>query len=302
MEVLWQDLRGIHDLKIVSPQKLDILPILRHRYETAATFEPEAGPERVDPGVVLPGCQSVLVAFYQLPRPQWQEMPEGAGRLASVSWGEDYHTILRDSLRMLQERLEAQDPTGEFFLQVDTGPLYERGFAQKTGAGHLGKSGNFIHHRLGSYVALGILCTTLELPLDEEEGHYSCGDCSRCIQACPGGCLHEDGTMIPTSCRSFLSQKKGMLTAKEQEILGDALYGCDICQWVCPKNQGVEEKNAEEDLLHWVRSQDLEGLSNKKFREIYGHRSGAWRGAALWRRNLGYMEEASGPGKINEKC
>ncbi|MDO5037641.1 MAG: tRNA epoxyqueuosine(34) reductase QueG [Tissierellia bacterium] len=293
---MWQEILkisrdlGIHDLGLAYPEDLkgqEALLAWRRQAGWELEIEEEDLARRIDPRRTLASCRSILLVFIQLPPSSPLALKEGEGRLASVSWGRDYHQVLKEKIQDLAQAIKKRLGPFEGAIQVDTGPLLERSLAQATGRGIIGKNGLFIHRDLGSYVALGLLLTDLDLREDRQEALFlSCKDCQACQKACPGQALGEEG-INPQTCRSWISQKKGDLGPEEEKILGDSLYGCDVCQWVCPLNQGIKTQ----DLSLWgplrktIQLGDLQTLSNRDFKRAYGQLAGAWRGKKVWLRN-----------------
>ncbi|MCD1146639.1 tRNA epoxyqueuosine(34) reductase QueG [Peptoniphilus sp. KCTC 25270] len=282
---------GIHDLAIIHPHRDPSLKELLNRRKEEGrqlSIEEENIALRVDPFLSLPPCQSMFVLFYQIPYELEKGNPsKEMGELASISWGEDYHRILTRQLEELDEFLRGKiGETYQSYFQVDTGPLYERYFAEKTGRGSRGKNGSFIHKDLGSFVAIGLLLTNIEIKKMEEKMLPSlCGRCQKCIENCPGGAISEEGIVDPRKCRSWITQKKEELTVWEEILMGNSLYGCDICQKVCPQNRNIQKRNQEENLIQEISLEEIETLSNRECKKKFGHLSGFWRGPKLWKRN-----------------
>lgn len=283
---------GFHDLALVPASRLDAMASVLMKRKAAGEMLPiehEDIDARLDPAGSLPSAKSVFVAFEQVPfAEQEPESMKGYGRLASFSRDTDYHVILNEKMARLEAYLEKNYPEVEYYRQVDTGPLYERGFALLTGKGFIGRNGSFIHHRLGSYVAIGLLLTTIEggeirAPLG------SCGDCRACVDACPGKAIEMTGILHPGRCRSWITQKRGELTEGERAVMADWLYGCDVCQMVCPKNKGIEAVYEITDPIEAVCLDGLEAESNRSFKKRYGRLSGSWRGKKQWVKNAAYI-------------
>lgn len=282
-----------HDLALIPAVTLDEMESVfsaREKEGRRLPIEPEGIRERIDPVLSLSSARSIFVAFEQIPfSERLPESKQGYGRLAGVSRDRDYHDLLGEKLKKLEEYLNQNYPNVKAYCQVDTGPLYERGFASLTGKGFIGRSGNFIHHILGSYVTIGLLVTNLsggELKIQKNR----CGDCNRCVLACPGGALSDEGIVNPVRCRSWITQKRGDLSEWEQDIMGDWLYGCDICQMVCPKNRRIEKKFQVEEPMERIRLDDIRKTSNRTFKKQFGRLSGSWRGAKQWKKNADYID------------
>jgi epoxyqueuosine reductase len=160
------------------------------------------------------------------------------GRVASYAWGDDYHDVLPERLRNLVAFIEAQ--VGEAVPNrwyTDTGPLLERELAQRAGLGWIGKNTCLIHPGLGSYFLLAEVLLGIELDPDPPYLPDSCGSCTRCIQACPTACILPDRTLDASRCISYLTiELKGAIPQELRPQLGDWVFGCDVCQQVCPWN------------------------------------------------------------------
>jgi epoxyqueuosine reductase len=166
-----------------------------------------------------------------------EEPPPGHGRLPRYTWWDAYGE-LRKRLDELGRRLG-----GEYRVLVDANQHVDREAAARSGVGFYGKNTMLITRRFGSWVVLGTLVTTAELEstpsLDAD-----CGSCTLCIEACPTGALDEPGVVDSTRCLSYMTQSAAPFPEEHCEALGDRVYGCDICQDVCPWNRGIEERRA----------------------------------------------------------
>lgn len=216
---------------------------------------------------------------------------EQAGNLSVYARGMDYHSVLRAHLGTVCELLGAEYPKHSFFASADSSPLPEREAAWLSGMGLRGENGLFILPPYGSYLFLGTILTDAPLPLEVQPSAPPCMACGKCKAACPTGALEGKGV-----CLSDLTQKKIALTAEEEALLRahPYIWGCDICQNVCPYNR--EPKIAplpefEDDYLPSLTLSMLEGLTSREFKEKFGHRAFAWRGAAVLRRNLALKGE-----------
>lgn len=168
--------------------------------------------------------------------------PEPAGRIARYALGTDYHTGLRDRLEALAADLRAEGlPAGEVAF-VDDRPLAERALAARAGLGWIGKNSNLLtHERAGSWVFLGAILSSAEIEPDDPI-RTSCGSCTRCISGCPTGAIVAPQTVDARRCISYLTiEHPGSLTAWEAEAIGDWIFGCDVCQEVCPVNAEADD-------------------------------------------------------------
>ncbi|NOR90264.1 MAG: tRNA epoxyqueuosine(34) reductase QueG, partial [Anaerolineales bacterium] len=195
---------------------------------------------RADPLTILPECQSILVCgTMYLPRDSSTSTPSSPVQISSYALGEDYHTVLKERLERLVNIIEDRvNKPVKHRIYTDTGPLLERELAQRAGLGWIGKNTCLIHPQLGSYFLLAELL--LEIPL-QPDPHFSfdrCGTCTRCIDACPTGCILPDRTLDARRCISYLTiEEKQSIDHDLRGAIGGWLFGCDICQQVCPWNQ-----------------------------------------------------------------
>lgn len=195
---------------------------------------------RRDPRLVLPTAQSVIVTAtnYNTDRPFSIDCPDSArARIARYAWGDDYHAVLSARLDALIAWMREQ--TTEPFdalSYVDTGPVQERVFAQHAGIGWIGKNCCLISEELGSFVFLGVVLTSLRLPFDTPAFDL-CGTCTRCLDACPTQALVSPGVLDANRCISYWTiEHRGAWSADVAASIGSHVYGCDICQEVCPWN------------------------------------------------------------------
>jgi epoxyqueuosine reductase len=192
------------------------------------------------PESLLPGARTVVSAAhcYYAPEPP---AAGGAGRLARYTWYDGY-AVLRERLEELGRRLG-----GDYRVLVDANQHVDREAAARSGVGFYGKNTMLITRRHGSWVVLGTLVTTVEIgttpPLE-----LNCGSCTLCIEACPTGALDEPGVLDSTKCLSYWTQAPEPIPEEYRADLGSQVYGCDICQDVCPWNRGIEKRRRQEDL------------------------------------------------------
>jgi epoxyqueuosine reductase len=195
---------------------------------------------RADVRNVVPGARSVIVTgtLYNTDRPYADELSPEIARVSRYAWGDDYHTVIKSRLDALLEWMHATSETPfEARAYVDTGPVQERVYAQYAGLGWIGKNTCLINREIGSWLFLGeIICT---LPLEPDaQGLEQCGSCTRCLEACPTGALVEPGVLDSNRCLSYLTiELRSSIPEGHRASVGGHVYGCDICQEVCPYNQ-----------------------------------------------------------------
>lgn len=201
---------------------------------------PEAIARRADPNLILPGVKSIIVVAMRYPRPD--DAPQAAaqpsGKIAAYAWGKDYHNIIPVRLNELVVSLQQKYRLSfEWKIYTDSGPVLERDLAQRAGLGWIGKNSCLIVPHRGSYFLLGELFTTLYIEPDPPFSLDLCGTCRRCIEACPTGCILPDRTLDARRCISYLTiENKGGIPIELRPALEQWVFGCDICQQVCPWN------------------------------------------------------------------
>ena len=197
--------------------------------------------KRTNPRALMEGAKSVIVVallYNQPDQPAAEDTPARLGRVAMYARGDDYHTVVKDKLRAMVDRLrsEISDPF-EVKLCVDTSPLLEREIAASAGIGWIGKNTMVLDRQLGSYFFLGEIVTTLDLVPDEPLPDR-CGTCTACLDACPTGAFPASYEMDASRCISYLTiEHRGDIPAQLQEQIGSWFFGCDVCQQVCPYNR-----------------------------------------------------------------
>ncbi|MDP9146280.1 MAG: tRNA epoxyqueuosine(34) reductase QueG [Acidobacteriota bacterium] len=221
-------------------------------------------PRRTDPQGVMSGIKSVIVCAltYHTEHVRTGEASahledthnvEGPrGWISRYAWGDDYHEVLQGKLKSLSKELELE--FGDQFtsrIYADTGPINERVFAKHAGLGWIGKNTLLLNEKLGSYFFLGVILTTLELqPTLGSTGALPddrCGTCRRCIEACPTNALVEPYVMDARNCISYLTiELRGSIPEELRPAMGQHVYGCDICQDVCPWNRDVPVTQAQQ--------------------------------------------------------
>ncbi|MGE9266996.1 MAG: tRNA epoxyqueuosine(34) reductase QueG [Verrucomicrobiales bacterium] len=230
----------------------------------------EKNPERrCDPREVLPGCRSVITLGLNY-FPGYAH-PNPAYRIARYSWNEDYHDLIGDKLKDLD--LALQDMGGQQRYYVDTGPVLERDFASASGLGWNGKSCVQIHRKLGPWLFLAEVLTTLEFPPDQASRDY-CGKCTACLDACPTQAITAPHQLDARRCISYLTiENHGPIPEEFRRAIGDHLYGCDDCLAVCPWNRFAQKSRQSqfhartEIFAHSLT--DFLALNDEAFRRLF---------------------------------
>ena len=218
------------------------------------------------------------------------------GNISRYAQGEDYHLTVTRKMKPIAELLEKNGFSARIF--ADIGFLNERLLAVLSGIAFVGKSGMAISPKFGSYFFIGYILTDCEISKDKKCGG-SCANCGRCVEACPLGAL--DCGFCEEKCLSYITQKKGALSAEEEKAVMEAntIWGCDICQEVCPHNAGIPITEIDEFRENLIINLEIdEDISNKEFEKIYKNRAFSWRGKGVIIRNQKILQKNE---KISKK-
>ncbi|WP_432401746.1 epoxyqueuosine reductase [Wukongibacter sp. M2B1] len=274
-------------------------------------FEERDIEKRINPELTLEGVKTIIVvgiSYYVMEEDIGETIDSRLyGKISRSSWGKDYHNVLKDRMEKLSMYISKHENDFRFKYYVDTGPLVDRHLAYKAGIGWYGKNNCIISESYGSWIFIGYILSNLQLEaissasilLDSDNISHSevisnrvensCKDCDKCIMACPTNALMENYQYNSKLCISYLTQTKDDIDYELREKMGNSLYGCDICQSVCPYNKDRKSSCKEfipdgntykPDLLEMLK------LSNKQFRKKFGNMALSWRGNKIIKRNV----------------
>ncbi len=267
-------------------------------------FEEPDVDKRTDPAKIFEKPKSIIAIALAYPSKMSEHVTgkkgERRGIFCRASWGMDYHIVLKNKLQQLEEFIIKKVPEARMKSMVDTGELSDRAVAERAGIGWSAKNCSIITPEFGSYVYLGEMITNLPLEPDEPIENQ-CGSCTKCLDVCPTGALIKGGQINAKICIAYLTQTKGIIPEQYRKKIGNRIYGCDSCQTICPKNKGIdfhlhEEMEPVSEIAKPLLTPILK-MSNRQFKEQFGHLSGAWRGKKPIQRNallaLGHFKEPS---------
>jgi epoxyqueuosine reductase len=232
---------GVCDADL-GPHEARLEEWLEKGYHGTMGYMARHGRRRSRPGELVPGTVRVIAARMDyLPaaaRPAEELLDEPAtGLVSRYALGRDYHKVLRKRLQRLCDRIAAQAGPFGYRVFVDSAPVLEKALAEKAGLGWIGKHSNLLSRRAGSWFFLGEIYTDLPLPVDRPAANH-CGDCVRCIEACPTGAIVGPYRVDARRCISYLTiELRGSIPVELRPLLGNRIYGCDDCQLVCPWNR-----------------------------------------------------------------
>ena len=264
----------------------DVEKLLAADLETGAGLPPfteERIEVRVFPELTMKNCRSFITILepYQVPVYSPAEFA-GSGNISPAASGMDYHIRVMQKLKKLKNYLDQNFPQSVNMAFVDNSPFSEKHVAVRCGLGEIFKNGLFYSQIFGSRCFIGIILTDIQFeenaPAKMQTG---CLDCQKCINACPTKAITPEG-FNSYKCISYLTQKKGEIDTDLQQQMGVQIYGCDICQTVCPANPPVKEGYKTGEAVDLER---LLAMSNRQFKERFGATAAGWRGRGVLQRN-----------------
>lgn len=227
---------------------------------------------RIDPSKLVPGARSVITLLKNYYPSQ---TPSGDLKISKYAYGTDYHYVIKDQLKQLMHDLQEQIGNFDGRGFVDSAPVLERTWAKKSGLGWLGKNGNLITKQSGSFFFIATLITDLDLVADDPFAKDFCGSCTRCIDACPTGAIEEGKVVNGSKCISYftIELKDEIIPEEMKGKFQNWMFGCDVCQDVCPWNRFSkphhEEKFAPIPEVLNMSTRDWEALSEDTFKKIF---------------------------------
>ncbi len=230
---------------------------------------------RVDPTKLVPGAKSVITLLYNYFPASTQD--KSAPKIAKYAYGKDYHLIIREQLKIFLQSI--RDNLGEIEGRgfVDSAPVLERTWAQKSGLGWIGKNGNLINKKTGSFFFIATLITDLEIEPDVEYAKDYCGTCTKCIDACPTEAILINKTIDASKCISYftIELKSNELPSGLDKKSDDWIFGCDICQDVCPWNKFSKPTDHSSldpyDQILYFKIEDWLNLQEDEFNILFRH-------------------------------
>lgn len=227
--------------------------------------------QRADPRLLLPSAKSVVCVALNYYRPETHSDAPGVGKISRYAWGDDYHDVLRNKLKALLAWVQERVPEVESKICIDSAPMMDKAWAVRAGIGWLGKHSNVITKEFGSWIFLGELLLSIELDSDSYIEPDHCGKCTRCIDACPTSAIVAPYQVDATRCISY-----GTIELRDEELpepirsqSGGWIFGCDICQDVCPWSRfskpTEEERFAPRPGLTMPDLNELAALSQGEF-------------------------------------
>ena len=230
---------------------------------------------RVDPAKLVPGAKSVITLLKNY-FPSQQQQP-GTPKISKYAYGKDYHEVIRSQIKTLLQLM--QDEIGEIHGRgfVDSAPVLERSWAQRSGLGWIGKNGNLLTKESGSFFFIATLITDLELEYDDPFAKDFCGNCTRCLDACPTDAILPGKVVNGSKCISYytIELKDSLIPGEMKGKFNDWAFGCDVCQDVCPWNRFSKPNDEPEftpipEVLN-LATNEWEQMTEESFKKIFKH-------------------------------
>ncbi|MCC7437869.1 MAG: tRNA epoxyqueuosine(34) reductase QueG [Armatimonadetes bacterium] len=231
--------------------------------------------KRRDVRQILPSARSVIVVARNYYTPHQHSSQPDHAKISRYAWGRDYHNILPKKLKQLHQFIQTLEPNAESRWYVDTGPILEKQWAVRAGLGWMGKHTNIINRTMGSWLFLGVVISSLELQYDSPIGDF-CGSCTRCLDACPTNAFPQPYLLDATRCISYVTIEqlpKEEIPKEYGQQMENWVFGCDICQQVCPWNR-FQQPTTEPDFQPRPGVLDLtveqvRAMSDEEFQERF---------------------------------
>jgi len=250
--------------------------------------------KRLDPGKLVEGARSVVSVILNY-YPAEKQKAEDAPVISKYAYGTDYHFVIKDKLKSLMRFIQEEIAPCSGRPFVDSAPVLDRAWARRAGLGWIGKNSHLISPKHGSFFFIGELIIDLELAYDQPADTDFCGSCTRCIDACPTKAIVAPHTIDARKCISYLTiENREEIPETFKGQLKDRMYGCDICQDVCPWNRNPSPHNVEAfipkpDLLEMTRA-DWKDLDREDFNQLFRKSAVKRAGFKGLRRNIDFLD------------
>lgn len=272
-EELGFDLVGFARADKLEVETKNLQEWLNRGYQAGMGYMERNIDRREDVREILPGAKSVISLAMNYYTDEQHSGEENKGKVSGYAWGKDYHYIIWEKLDILEGELKEIDESFEAKTYVDTGPVMDKAWAVKAGIGWLGKHTNVINREYGSWLFLAEVITNWEFEYNEPIEDF-CGSCVACIDACPTDAIVEPYVLDSSKCISYLTiENKGEIPDKFKDQFDDWIFGCDICQDVCPWNKKFSKLTNKPDFYPKGNKEldldEVEQMSNSQFKRWF---------------------------------
>lgn len=266
------DLIGFAKAELLEIESRKLNEWLKRKFHSTMEYMERNTDKRKDVKKILPGARSIISLAMNYNTDHHHENKNGYGKISRYAWGKDYHLIIWDKLEILEEMLEQIDPKFKSISYVDTGPVMDKAWAVRAGIGWLGKHTNVITKELGSWVFLATIITNYEFEYSRPVEDF-CGTCRTCIDACPTKAIVDEYIVDANRCISYLTiENKGEISKEFKNNFDNWLFGCDVCQDVCPWNKKfsvVTGTKEFEPVNKEFKIEEVIQLQNEEFKKRF---------------------------------
>lgn len=285
---------GVAQATVLSEESAHMEQWLEGGHEGEMSYLTRNREKRYDPRLLVEGTRSVVTVLYNyFPK---QTIGDGEHyKIAKYAYGADYHEVLKQKMRQLLQRIETQTgPLEGVRVFVDSAPVLDRAWAVRCGLGFIGKNTTLIHPKRGSFFFIGHLFLPIALEATGQPLPNHCGRCTKCLDACPTGAIDEPFHIDARKCLSYLTiEYKGSLEGQDPNRFKGWMYGCDICQDVCPYNRfslpNSEPAFQPSEQLVKMREEDWIALDKDRFETLFKHSAMQRAGYEGLRRNIDFI-------------
>ena len=295
-EQLGFDACGIAQATALEEESANMEQWLEARHEGEMGYLTRNKEKRYDPRLLVEGTKSIVTVLYNY-YPKQRLAEADNFKIAKYAYGADYHDVLKRKMRQLLERIETQTGRLENVRAfVDSAPVLDRAWAVRCGLGFIGKNTTLIHPKKGSFFFIGHLFLPIALETTGQPLPNRCGRCTKCLDACPTGALESPFHIDARKCISYLTiEYKGDLTGQDPTKFKDWIYGCDICQDVCPYNRfslpNTEPEFQPSEKLLSMRKTDWKNLNQADFGALFKHSAMKRAGYEGLKRNIEFISK-----------
>lgn len=266
------DLVGFAKADVLEKESEQLKKWLKDNYQAGMSYMEQNFEKRKDVKKILPKAKSVISLGLNYYKPDSYSNEKTKGKISRYAWGKDYHLIIWAMLDELEEELKKIDSDFESMSYVDTGPIMDKAWAVRAGLGWLGKHTNVINREMGSWFFIANIITNYEFNYSDPIPDF-CGTCTACIDACPTNAIIPEYAVDANKCISYLTiENKGQITEEFEGKFDGWLFGCDICQDVCPWNQKFPIETLVKDFHTQNKELNLDevlGMNEEEFNEKF---------------------------------
>jgi len=268
------DLIGFADYTELNEEADHLSEWLKNKFNAGMSYMERNLEKRKDVRLILPEAKSIISLGMNYYTGNQHSNAEDFGKISRYAWGKDYHLIIWEKLDQLIKKLKEIDPTFEAKTYVDTGPVMDKAWAVRAGIGWLGKHSNVINRKMGSWFFIATVITNYEFDTSPVVENF-CGNCTACIDACPTSAIVQDFVVDANKCISYLTiENKGEIDHSLSGKFENWIFGCDICQEVCPWNKKFSSETKEKEFHpkegnKEIALKSVENMSEESFKEKF---------------------------------